>query len=724
MRHFLPVFLALLHDAVGLSIRRSGVEARKAEAANPAIQKVITMLENLVSEIDTEAAQDEKQFTEFTAWCTKQQAATSASIDELNTKIQTLSAALSELYAEKEKLEKQITELKANIATTRKQINMATEKRNEEHDSFVKEQTDFDNSINACKKAVDILKQHYGEPAGPLVKPDFMGLVQTKNIIKMAVQRRGMKVHPKILSFIQDDQPGERYSDKRGESMNIVDQMQLLSDTFADDKQSAIDEEDRLQKLYTTLMTEKTAQLNTLTAELDSRQSVLNSVNQDIAEKESAKAIAEAELKDEQAYLSQTKKTCDDTKVLYEMRKHDREEEKIAVSEAIKVLEPQAALIQLDNSATILHKGKDLGKHLGKNLDKHRGKHLAKHRNHEKSGHGHKLKHLARHRGRSHRRSHHHRQMHNCPSCHKAASLLNMAAKRYQSDMLAAASAAVQGSDALKDVISSLGELIRRIDEEQDTETQHKEWCEGELSTTRHKKETHEGHVEDLKQKIADEIETIAEKKQALIDGEDAISRADKNFEEATRIRQTEKESFDVELQNLNDAIAALNQAIDILAKHYAKTGFVQVSTGVAPREMAPGVFDNVYESKGGSGVVQMISVVRNEFQAGKEHLEKGEAQAIKDYADTKAAYQQARQDLESNQDKLTVEKQTAEANLSQFRDDKSGHEDEIQAATTYLGQLSSSCNSLLEHFDERVKLRNEEKDAIKKAIDVLENES
>merc|ERR1719172_464867 len=125
--------------------------------------------------------------------------------------------------------------------------------------------------------------------------------------------------------------------------MSIVDQMQLLADTFSDDKQSAIDEEERLQKLYTTLMSEKTAQLNTLTTELDGRQSVLNQVNQDIAEKESAKAIAEAELKDEQAYLSQVKKTCTDTTALYEMRKKDRAEEKIAVSEAIKVLQPQAA---------------------------------------------------------------------------------------------------------------------------------------------------------------------------------------------------------------------------------------------------------------------------------------------------------------------------------------------------------------------------------------------
>jgi len=545
-----------------------------------------------------------------------------------------------------------------------------------------------------------------------------------------------MKVHPKVLSFIQDNGgPGERYSDSRGESMSIVDQMQLLADTFSDDKQSAIDEEDRLQKLYTTLMTEKTAQLNTLTTELDGRQSVLNQVNQDIAEKESAKAIAEAELKDEQAYLGQTKKTCADTAALFELRKHDREEEKIAVSEAIKVLEPQTSLIQLDDSSTILHKGKDLGKlhgkHQGRVQGKHLGKHLAKHRNHERTAHKamqtHKVKHLTKHRGRSHHRSHHTSKLrHNCPSCRKAAVLLSSAAKRYQSDMLAAASAAVQGSDALKDVISSLGELIRRIEEEQETETQHKSWCEGELSTTRHKKETHEGHVETLKGQIADEIETIAEKKQALIDVADAISRGDKNFDEATRIRQTEKEAFDVELQNLKDAIAALNQAIDILAKHYSKAGFVQesASAAVAPREMAPGIFDGVYESKGGSGVVQMISVVRTEFEVGKTNLEKGEAEAIKDYADTKAAYQQARQDLLSNQDKLTVEHQTAEANLAQFRDDKSGHEDEIQASVTYLGQLSGSCNSLLEHFDERVKLRNEEKDAIKKAINVLENES
>merc|ERR1719380_582429 len=101
---------------------------------------------------------------------------------------------------------------------------------------------------------------------------------------------------------------------------------------------------------------------------------------------------------------------------------------------------------------------------------------------------------------------------------------------------------------------------------------------------------------------------------------------------ELTRIRAEEKANFEEELQNYNDAIAALNQAIDILSKFYAskKKSFVQ--TAIAPREMAPGVFDNVYQQKGGSGVIDMIATVRTEYETGKADLEKAEATAIADF--------------------------------------------------------------------------------------------
>jgi len=670
-----------------------------------AIKRVIDMLNNLIAEMDAEAEQDEKQFAEFSVWCDTQQKASAQHIETLKTMIEELKAALAKLYSQRSELEAVIARLDDEISTVKSQIAQATEKRNEEHSNFVKEQQDFENSINACNKAVDILKKHYGDgDTGPPEKPDFMGLIQLASTIKKVAFRSKSSLHPDFVSFLQ--QPGSamsnRYEAKTGDALSIVDQMKMLAETFSEDKQSAMDEEARLQKLYQTLMQEKTALLNSLTKERDERQQVLNVVNQDIGEKESAKANAESELKDEQAYLAQTKKLCADTAALFEQRKKDRAEEKMATQEAIKVLEGDAGEAFLQRGA----RGMSL---MQRGTHRHRAHHRNRHKHHAKS------------KGR-------------CPACRKAASLLSRAATSLRSGMLATAAAATMGTDAVMDVIDALNGLIQRLDEDQQMEKEHKEWCENEMATTQQKKTHHEGLVEELTQKINDEGEVIVEKQTGIKQTQADIVKADKNFAEATTIRAQAKQDFEVEQQNYKDALDALNQAMDILAKFYAKkkAAFAQMrdteqqgdDDSEPPRAVQPGVFDSVYEQKGGKGVVQMIQTVRKEYEQGKADLEKAEAQAVADYAKYKADYQQMRRDLVSQEDRLNVELQTAKAALAQYKEDKAANEQEIQAAVTYLGQLASSCNSLIEHYDERVKLRKEEKAAIKEAINVLQNET
>merc|ERR1719316_196065 len=165
-----------------------------------------------------------------------------------------------------------------------------------------------------------------------------MTLVQMTDALQKAVKHSGVKVDHELMSFLQ----APRFEAKTGEANNIVDQMKLLGETFAEDKQSAIDEENKLQELYTNHMTEKTQILNSLVAERDENQASLDAVNQDIAEKETAKGNAQAELTDEQAYLAQVQKSCTDTAALFEQRKKDRAEEKMATGEAIKVLNGDA----------------------------------------------------------------------------------------------------------------------------------------------------------------------------------------------------------------------------------------------------------------------------------------------------------------------------------------------------------------------------------------------
>merc|ERR1719456_949291 len=149
-----------------------------------AIKRVIGMLENLIAEMDAEQAKDEQMFAEFSKWCVEQQEVTQQSIDSLNAQIEELSAALAKLYAQKEELEAIIAKLKEDIATTRSQIAQATQKRNEEHAAFIAEQQDFDNSIKACAKAIEILAAHYGDGTVEEPKrPDFLSFAQAKSTI-------------------------------------------------------------------------------------------------------------------------------------------------------------------------------------------------------------------------------------------------------------------------------------------------------------------------------------------------------------------------------------------------------------------------------------------------------------------------------------------------------------------------------------------------------------
>merc|ERR1719265_2217761 len=148
--------------------------------------------------------------------------------------------------------------------------------------------------------------------------------------------------------------------------------------------------------------------------------------------------------------------------------------------------------------------------------------------------------------------------------------MLMQAARTYSSEILAAAAAAATQNDALKDIISALDGLLTRLHENQEMEDKHKEWCETELSDTAQRKAHHEGLVAQLTATIADLTETIAEKVQALQENAAAIQLADKNFAEATAIREQEHADYLEEDKKYVEALAALNKAIDVLAKFYS----------------------------------------------------------------------------------------------------------------------------------------------------------
>jgi len=695
--------------ALGALASGTAVQARaRAEMRVPAFDSVITMLQNLIAQIDTEVASDEQDYNNFMTWFDTQSKATSSSIGMLSSRLSELAAILADLRSRQHKLSTEVARLNAEIAETQDQIQQAKDKRTQEHESFVQEQLDFDNSIAACNKAVEILQAHYGDGTPKeSTRPAWMSLMQslqtTKRVSAKHVRLTALLEAAQKQMEAQAQTPGMRGStmftkyEGQGEAaQGIVGQVQQLAATFSEDKQSSIDQENELTEAFNTLMKEKTEQLATLITQRDTQQAILTQVNQEIGENENAEATAKATLQDEQAYLSRIQQQESDTTAMYKQRTHDRQEEKTAVSMAIKVLSQE-----------------DPGSGFFLQL-------------------------------RSEKIRAHMMPMPLCRNCARAAALLKQKASVFHSELLATAAMTTGSGQALVPVIQQLQELIHRLDEQQHAEEEHKEWCENELAETNRAKTHHETLVAELKQKIEDTEAVIVEKKQAIQDTMEAIKTADEENAEAERVREKEKADFETELADYKDSIAALNQAIDILASFYRDQGFVQTDQvpamnqvplnfaqvsqvpvpGASEKAAAPemATLTGSYQRKGGGHVVNILKDTRQDFEAGMKNLEAEEAQAVADFEAAKAAYQKSRADLVDAGNRYAAELQTAQLALAQYQTDLQSNEEKVQSLTSYLAQVGASCNMLIENFAERTRLRNEEKEAIQQAVGILQS--
>jgi len=666
------------------------------DAASPAIAKVITMLDNLASMIEQEAETDETEHAQFMSWTASEQSATTSHVKALQTSIQNTGAALSDLRSQKSELSTTLAKVTSDLEGETSQLNSATERRNQENSEFVQEQQNFDQAINACGQAVIILKAHYGDSPGAekeLSKPKFLSLIKQAvgPVCEAAKKVRAGKAV--VSAFLQKaNSPGfDTYKDSGSEAGSIVDQVKELSDTFGEDKQGAIDAENGLQRAYNTLRDQKQELIGTLTSERDSQQSRLNQVTQSIAENEGALQQDTGLLGDKQTYQQTLSTQLSAAVTGYNGRKSDRDACLEAVKQAKGVLD-NVSLLQTISVIKHRDSRKFVAVHtVASNTAFDRIASRAR-----------ALKSLRGINGE-------------CKNCGKAAALLRTKAEMLHSSVLstAAMTASGLGDDQINDVISSLQGLISNLDREQQSEKEHKEWCEEEISQTTQKRSGHESAVDSIQQTMNSLSELIGMKGDELVANQNDINSENQSWDDTVKLRESDKERYEEDQKGAQDAIAALNEAIGILSKFYAakKSALIQTRKAQSLTKTSP---------ESGSQVVEMMSSTRGEFEASAKFLRDTEATAVSAHESAREAHIKADSDLQQNRNVKTVEKQTAEQAFTSNQDDLSSNQGEITAATSYLLRLGQSCKTLIDNYDARKALRSEEKSSIKQAIEVL----
>merc|ERR1712194_666622 len=173
----------------------------------------------------------------------------------------------------------------------------------------------------------------------------------------------------------------------------------------------------------------------------------------------------------------------------------------------------------------------------------------------------------------------------------RVASFLADRAKAYNSRLLTLASQGVAANPFVK-VKKMIKDMISKLVQEQTEETEHKGWCDTELTTNKQARDQKTEAVEELTAEKEDQETLIAQLTQAIEDLTKESLELAKAMAEATAERQASHETNEATVADAKAAQVAVEQATAVMKDFYAKsaqaTALVQQSPGAAQRPLVP----------------------------------------------------------------------------------------------------------------------------------------
>merc|ERR550537_808605 len=254
--------------------------------------------------------------------------------------------------------------------------------------------------------------------------------------------------------------------------------------------------------------------------------------------------------------------------------------------------------------------------------------------------------------------------------------------------------------------------------EEAAAESEHKGWCDTELSTneqTRKEKtascEMLHAQIDELEASIAKLTEDMAMLTQAIADLDAAMAKA-------TELRNTEKAKNTETIADAKEAQTAVAQALTVLKDFYAKaataTSFVQKED--------PTIFESEYKgmqnSKG--GVVGMLEVIESDFARLEADTKSAEASAQKEYDEFMDDSSSDKAKKATDIEHKTAKKQDESQALQTAQEDLAGTQEELDAALQYFDKLKPSCVDAGVSYEDRVARRKEEIASLQEALEIL----
>jgi chromosome segregation ATPase len=681
-----------------------GVLAAAADAeetANP-IRKIVTMLQQMQVEIETEAEESKKMYEKFMCFCDSNIGQTTKEIDDGTELVGQLESEIKGLTGANAQIESNLAELETEMAENQKSVDEQAGVRKEEAAKFAEESTETKNSIAAIDKALPALKKG-------------VSFQQMQVLLgALAPLAKGTPHEEDITSMLQATDA----SSSGSSTDTIIGILEQMVENFKGNLKEMIqDEEDAIAK-FNQLIASKNLEISTAAKEKDSLKGQ-HAANANAASSAKMELIkAENALKTNTDRLVDLKKSCGDKTKEYDAATKGRQLELEAIGAAIKILNDDDALDLFKKtlpSPSLIQQSKD-----SKDADP-------------------------------------------AASVWEAVSSpvsFVQRAVRPASFVQVAAASKSKAKPALEPIVKLVGDMHMQLGAQQDDDDKQRDFCKDSISETEKTKEEKVGQVNLVSQflkELSNEQAAIADQIKKL--GEE-IAAIDLAMKEATLQREKEKTVFTKQTAEQNAAIAIIEKAKEVLGKAFGPEaeGLVQksaTSSNKDDNDMAgmlglsfvqtrleesaqdkeldnlllrvgedAGLVNGVKgpdRTKQGAGIMAIMEEMKHDIELEVAELKHDEEESQADFDKLSTESSKATKDKKKEVTGREEAKAAIDEKIQIQTGVKGGYDDEVSALDEKLKALHEQCDFLLENYEKRKEARAQEMEGLSKSKAVLQ---
>jgi len=303
--------------------------------------------------------------------------------------------------------------------------------------------------------------------------------------------------------------------------------------------------------------------------------------------------------------------------------------------------------------------------------------------------------------------------------------LLSTAARKQKSLKIARIVTLLQAENPFDTVLEEIKKMIAIIDEEEKADVEQKEWCISEREENHENKETAERNIQTLKEEIDKLDDTINNEETGLLamiaDTEKSLQENHDNQVEETSDRAEENRLYQTNIKNIQTAKELLAKAIKVLKAYYSQ--FEKEEEGLLQEDPeGPDTWEGDYkgQSEQGGDVIKTLEFIGEETHKEETEAHKAEEEAQHAFEDSMKELKNQQAESEKALAKYQLELAEAQKALAEKKEELKKTEADLKSIEKYLLKIKPGCDYIEENYDTRKKNRNLEKDALKKATDML----